>query len=117
MGQFPNPEQTWKPGESGNPAGKPKGAKHLSTWVQELLNDDSFEIWLEDRREGYKRFEGVPVKAIVTVAIRKAVGGDKRWADWLREAGYGSKVDHTTNGKDMPTPILGSVTVKEDEDG
>lgn len=32
----------WKPGQSGNPAGKPKGTKHLSTWMQEMLEDEEY---------------------------------------------------------------------------
>lgn len=44
---FPNPETQFQPGESGNPAGKPKGTKHLSTHIQEMLNDEKFELKLK----------------------------------------------------------------------
>lgn len=104
-GQSGNPDAQFKPGESGNPAGKPKGAKHLSTWVQEMMNDENFELFLEDRREGFKRFEGAPVKAIVTTAIRRAAGGDQRWATWLKDSGWGSKVDVTSNGETLGVSI------------
>ena len=30
----------WKPGQSGNPSGKPKGTNHLSTWIRELIMID-----------------------------------------------------------------------------
>lgn len=35
----------WKPGQSGNPAGKPKGCKHKTTLaVQELLNGEAEKL-------------------------------------------------------------------------
>jgi hypothetical protein len=34
----------WKPGQSGNPAGKPKGARHRATLVAEQLIDGSGEL-------------------------------------------------------------------------
>lgn len=71
---------------------KPKGAIHLSTHIQNALNDPDFEIWLEDRREGFKKFQGTPMKAIIAVALRKAASGDKRWADWLADNGYGKQL-------------------------
>lgn len=44
-GQFPNPETQFKPGQSGNPAGKPKGTRDRSTFLRMLaeaiVRDDS----------------------------------------------------------------------------
>lgn len=34
---FPNPDTQFKPGQSGNPAGLPKGTKWLKTRLRELL--------------------------------------------------------------------------------
>lgn len=31
------PAHLWKPGQSGNPAGKPKGARHFSTLIKEAI--------------------------------------------------------------------------------
>lgn len=91
MGKFPNPDTQFKPGESGNPAGKPKGTKHLSTWIQDMLNDDTFELYLTHPIEGVKKFEGAPIQAIVQTAMRRAANGDKAWADWLANHGYGQR--------------------------
>lgn len=93
----PPPKETrWKPGQSGNPKGKPKGSKHLSTWIQELLSDEKFEFIIldtKDKEAGKKiSYQGAPVKAIVGVAIHKAIKGDQRWAEWLAKHGYGLKV-------------------------
>lgn len=43
--------------------------------------------------------------------------GDMRLAQWFGNQLFGAapqSIDHTTNGKDLPTPILGSIP-KEDE--
>lgn len=85
----------FQPGQSGNPAGKPKGTISLSSHIQRMLNDESFELFLSHPREGYKRHEGVPVEAIIRTAVMKAAGGDTRWADWLAKYGYGTKVELT----------------------
>lgn len=31
------PDHLWKPGQSGNPKGKPKGARHFSTLIREAI--------------------------------------------------------------------------------
>lgn len=57
----PNPEYQFKPGQSGNPAGKPKGVKNFTTKVREALEKIS---------EGQIEPEGVRlVKAILHNAI------------------------------------------------
>lgn len=98
MGEFPNKDTQWKPGQSGNPAGLPKGTKQLSTWIQELMNDEEFEfIILSGRGKGKNSrsqlsYKGAPIKAIIGVAIHKAIKGDQKWAEWLAKHGYGSKI-------------------------
>lgn len=103
---FPNPDTQFKPGQSGNLKGHPKGRKNLSTHIQDLLNDESFTA---DVVEGYvvKKSQGAPVKAIVRVAAIKALAGDTKWAEWLGKYGYGSKqeVDLTSNGETVAQPI------------
>jgi hypothetical protein len=83
----------FKKGESGNPAGLPKGTKHLSTHIQELLNDPEFEYWVKHPTQGFVKEKGVPVKAMVGALIVKAVNGDTKAFDSLAKAGYGSKVE------------------------
>lgn len=105
MGTFPNTATQFKPGQSGNPAGKPKGALHITTWIQNLLNDEEFEANILDSKVGVWQFKGAPLEAIIRVAIQRAVGGDKRWADWLAENGYGRKLDVTSGGESL-APLL-----------
>jgi hypothetical protein len=90
---FPNVDTQFKPGQSGNPAGKPKGAIHLSTHIQNLLNDPDF---LPEDAEGNKV---IPIKAIIKTALIKAREGDQRWADWLAKYGYGQKFELEHSGE------------------
>lgn len=80
-------------GETPNPAGKPKGAKHLSTYIQELMEDKDFTVYLQHPTKGYEEYKGVPIKAIVMVAILRAAAGDKDAREWLAKYGYGSRVE------------------------
>lgn len=116
MGTFPNPDTQFKPGQSGNPKGLPKGTKHIATWIQELLNDEEFEANILDSKIGIKAYKGAPLKAIIEVAIVKAINGDKQWADWIANNGWKQQLDVTTNGKDLPTPILGGITNRNETD-
>lgn len=78
--------------EMGAKGGKAKkGSKHISTWIQDMLNDEEFETLLSHPTKGYIEFKGAPLKAIIQTAMRKAIGGDKQWADWLAIHGYGTK--------------------------
>lgn len=91
----PNPNTSgltpFQPGQSGNPAGKPKGAKHLSTRIQEMLNDDEFTANMVGSDGKSIQFKGQPMEAIVRTAMLKAMSGDKKWAEWLAKYGYGLK--------------------------
>lgn len=84
----------YKPGESGNPSGKPVGTLSLATHIQKLLNDEKFEfIILGGKGKGKTiSYKGAPIKAIIGVAIHKAMKGDQKWAEWLAKHGYGSKI-------------------------
>lgn len=45
MSTTKKPSSAWQPGTSGNPAGKPKGAKHHATrMIEKLLEDGAAEI-------------------------------------------------------------------------
>lgn len=85
----------FKKGKSGNPAGLPKGTIHLSTRIQNMMNDENFEMYLPDTREGWKAFKGAPAEAIIRTAMIKAAAGDTRSADWLAKYGWGNKIELT----------------------
>ena len=100
----------WQEGESGNPNGKPKGTKHLSSWIRELLEDESFEYKLQDGT----LVKAAPVKAIVNTMIIKAHNGDTRAFDLLGKYGYGSKLDLSLEHRELPKPILDGSSVSHD---
>lgn len=55
----------FKPGQSGNPAGRPKGTKSLKTYVKEMLQDMTDEDKLEflkgvDKKTLWEMAEGKP---------------------------------------------------------
>lgn len=89
----PPVEHQFKPGQSGNPAGKKPGTKHLSTHIQEMLNDDSFELKLKDGTLLKER----PIAAIIKTAVAKSISGDNKWAEWLAKHGYGEKLQLEIN--------------------
>jgi hypothetical protein len=98
----------FKPGQSGNPEGKPKGTKHISTHIKEMLEDPNFELKLKDG----SIIKGRPMQAIIKTAIAKAVSGDMRAFDMLGKYGYGTKVDVTTGGDKLHNPAA-QLTVEE----
>lgn len=105
----PNPtpppeEHRFKPGESGNPKGKPKGTIHLSTIIQELADDmDWSKTTLKNKEELAKTYGKNGFKAMVYVALTKAMTGDTQAMTWLAKYGYGDKlkIDVTDTRKDI----------------
>lgn len=62
-----NDDKPWlfKPGQSGNPAGRPKGSKSLKTYVKEMLQNMTDEEKLEflkgiDKKTLWEMSEGKP---------------------------------------------------------
>lgn len=95
MANNPNAANNLTPTVKGqvlNPHGRPKGSKNLSTWIQDLLNDETFETQFLDSRTGIREYKGAPIKAIIQVAIHRALHDEKngiKWAEWLGKYGYG----------------------------
>lgn len=110
---FPNPDTQFKPGQSGNPAGKPKGRKSLSTMVRDYLEQDI--DWktvplknTEEFREQYG--DGLLAgEILVRAAFSEAMGkGGTQAREWLRKSGYGDKLQ-LGGDEDNPTPILATL--------
>lgn len=107
----PTPPPTngqWQPGQSGNPAGKPKGTKSWSTIVQNLLEDDKLAENLIAKKPSW--WDKLPNKnagnAIVAAMVIKAMGGDTKAATWLRKTGFGDKLDITSNDDNIQPVFL-----------
>lgn len=101
---FPNKDTQFKPGESGNPDGKPKGAKHLKTLIQEIGNNIEWDkTTLKDKAQMKELYGNNAWKALTYVAFTKAMAGDPKAMDWLSKNGYGQNLDITSNGETMPS--------------
>lgn len=98
-----------QPGQVLNPNGKPKGRRSLSTIVRDL--GESQIDWdamgtTPDTLELKKKFQGrTAFEAISIVAQAQAMAGDNQAREWLRKAGYGDKMDITTNDESLNTPV------------
>lgn len=89
----------FKPGVSGNPAGKPKGSKHISTYIQEFMEDENFTARILDPNIGLQDYSGPAVKAIIQVAVVKAVNGDAKAMDWVARYGWSQKIENEHSGE------------------
>lgn len=77
--------------EAGSKGGKNKaGTKHISTHIQEMLNDPDFELKLKSG----EILKGAPIIAIIKTAVAKSISGDTRAMEWLAKHGYGEKLIH-----------------------
>lgn len=77
----------WKPGQSGNPAGRKTGSKNVSTIVRKLLEQDA-ENGLLSSSDLADLAKGQPTsyaQAMVLAMIKKALEGDVRAVRWLAE--------------------------------
>lgn len=69
---FPNDDTKFKEGESGNPSGRPKGSRNLSTILKEMLDED-IEITIDGKKQK-KKFQDLIIRKL----IKKANDGDLR---------------------------------------
>lgn len=91
-------------------AGKPKGRRSLSTIVRDmgerpidwaLMPDTPKTLELKARFRKKSAFE-----AITVVAADQALKGDNQAREWLRRAGYGDKMDITSNEETINQPVV-----------
>ena len=67
----------WKPGESGNPAGKPTGTRNFTTLVREALKKLAVD---KDGKELPESYEALLIKRVLNKAISQ---GDTRMIEIL----------------------------------
>lgn len=70
--EFPNDNTKFKPGQSGNPNGRPKGARSLSTILREMLEEE-IDVNI-DGVKSRKQFQEVIIRKL----LKKANDGDIR---------------------------------------
>jgi hypothetical protein len=113
---MPNPENIKPPThdeavERGRRGGlAKKGSKHLSSYIQEALTDENFELKLKDGTI----LKEMPIKAIIKTAVAKSVSGDTRAMEWLAKHGYGNLVRIEVD--DPLDKLLGKFGIGVDDD-
>ena len=116
---FPNRDTQFKPGESGNPAGRPVGRRSLSTIIRDLLEQelDFSKLDTDDAMRLVEMYEGKSAwEAVVTVAAIKALQGNIKAADFLAKNAYGTRQIIETDQLILPmTPELESEIQREYE--
>ena len=77
--------KSWKPGQSGNPAGRKPGSKNVSTIVRELLEQDADTNFLQSTNvAGLTNGKTTTyTQAIVLAMIKRATEGNVQAAKWL----------------------------------
>lgn len=96
----------WQPGQSGNPAGRPRGAKNKSTLIRKYLDaivkgadgKGTPQPWDVDKAEG----DMTAAEIIVLKQIEKAMAGDTTAAKELLDAGYGKNPDIVVGDPEKP---------------
>lgn len=94
----PNPKPRFKPGQSGNPKGRPRTPEGLREALTELFTSEH---------------QGKPaLEAILYKLLEKAIKGDIRAAEALLDRAYGKPrqaIDHTTGGHTF-APVITVLT-------
>lgn len=106
----------WKPGQSGNPAGRKPGSKNVSTIVRELLEQDAIESVLGGipLSKSIKGKSTSYAQAMVLVMIQKALEGDVRAVRWLADREDRSYIiDNPQNFFNKPELVIKVVGSKE----
>jgi len=94
-----------------------KGSLHLSTIIQEIAEDiDWSKTTLKNKAEFKERYGKNGWKAIVYVAVTKAITGDVKAMDWLAKNGYGSKIDLTSGNEPISEIVVRFVGDDEQTD-
>jgi hypothetical protein len=93
----------FKPGQSGNPAGTKVGSIHISTHIQRLMDDEEFEANILDPKIGIREYKGAPVRAVLQVALTKAINGDMKALDLLMKYGWSQKIETENTGEQTLT--------------
>lgn len=85
MPGYKDVEPRWQPGESGNPAGRPKGSRNRATVMREWL---ALTIRTTNPLTGHK--EKLSIEEVITLSmVRKAVEGSTPAYVALMDSAYG----------------------------
>ncbi len=112
----------FKPGQSGNPNGRPRGHKNQKTRIREFFEGEF--AWKKVPVKNYKHLEELYGNdawgAILYVVYARALSGDMKAIKWLSENAFGrpglsKPID--SEERQMPVPIYGGLAAKTLEPG
>lgn len=105
----------FKPGQSGNPAGRPKGARSRSTIIREILERAALTKITEAQREAMgEDYDPQTLADQIAAAIAlKAASGDVAAFNAIMDSGYGKLTDKVDNRHSFVK--MGEITAKVNE--
>src|SRR5262245_41627004 len=93
-------------GKSGNDAGRPKGTVSLSLRIQNIIEGKTkLPPAIDKTIKAAIGGEAIPVEAIIIAGVLQALQGDKQWAEWLSNNGYGKPKDRVEHSGDPDNPV------------
>lgn len=93
-----------------------KGSKHLSTLIREIGENIEWDkTTLKNKEQMQQLYGNNGWKAIVYVAMTKAMAGDPQAMKWLAENGFGKQFDITTGGDKINIALVEFVGDDPDE--
>jgi hypothetical protein len=98
-------------GKSGNEAGRPPGIPNLEARVRALLDGDKLPKPIAEAIRNQCGEDRKAIDAVIIVGLLQALQGDKSWAQFIVERGWG-KVPDKIEGGDVP--ISHTFTLKID---
>ena len=93
---------------------KPKGSKHLSTLIREMVSDPKFHTYIQHPSKGYEEYSGPAIVAIINAAIIRAVAGDYRSMEWIAKNGWGKPMPEPNEFQPPPKLIIEHVRTYRD---
>ena len=114
LSQFGDKLTQWEPGKSGNPAGRPKGAKDgIAAHCRRLLTKDLSFSQIKDKlkAKGLDLEDGTNAEAISVVLVLKALTGDLKAIEMLGKF----ELDLTDPADDPSQPPMINITFVQAE--
>lgn len=111
VGEFPNKATQFTSENQPEGRGRPKGAISLSTRIQRILEgDEKLPAAIQEAVTKLTGDSKRPVDAMIMAGILNALKGDKSWAEWLSNNGYGKPRERHEHTGEEGGPIKMTIT-------
>lgn len=102
-----NKAPKWEKGQSGNPAGKPKGTKNRATILRELMELNLKNAEGQDVRHPLDpKKKSIQIEeAVMAALIKKALKGSERAIEMILDSIYGKITENHMIGSDPDAPF------------